>query len=125
MGSCRILHPLDDGKILVWFGSADSGYDNLEEGWKMIEVHQVYYGMELRGGGDIWRIHGRVYGHPRFKDGDAYSPSGPVAFDEATMVVTSFSGKQYKICSFASHQKPEVFIAQLKKDIENGYFEVH
>ena len=125
MGSRRILYPLDDGPFLVWTHTIGNCYVFLEKGWKMIEVHQAYYGMELRGGGDIWRIHGKVYGHPRFKDGDDYSPSGPAAFDEANMIVTSFSGKQYKIASFADHQKPEAFIEQLKKDIENGYFEVH
>jgi len=89
----------------------------------MIEVTDIQYYHELSGGGDPWRILGKVYGHPRFADGGTYFPSVPAAFDEETLIVTSLSGKQYKILSF--NQKKEDFIAQLKKDIECGYYEVH
>lgn len=90
----------------------------------MIEVEQAQYCMYLQGGGDIWRIYGKVFNHPRFINGGDYWPSIPVAFDEATDIVTSASGKQYKIMSYGGKGK-EAFVEQLKKDIEHGAFEIH
>lgn len=91
-------------------------------GENMIELHKACYAMYMQIGGDAWRIHGRVYGHSVFQDGDDYYPSSPVAFDETNMIVTSISGKKYKIISFADHQQPKDFINQLKNNIEKGYF---
>lgn len=89
----------------------------------MIELHNACYQMHMRGGGDVWRIFGQVYNHPSFPNGSDYSPSSPESFDEATMIVTSASGKSYKIMTIAGPR--EKFIEQLKKDVLNKGYEVH
>ena len=88
-----------------------------------IEVRDIRFAHQLSGGGDPWRICGRVFGHPRFDEGHDYCPSVPVAFDEQALVVTSASGKKYHIASFATDK--DAFINELKKTIERGYYEVH
>lgn len=90
----------------------------------MIEVDQIQYVMEMRGGGDIWRIYGKVFNHPNIMNGQAYYPSSPISFDETNEIVTSVSGKQYKIMSYGGKGK-DAFIQQLKKDIERNGFEIH
>ena len=65
----------------------------------MVELHDVHYEMELRGGGDIWRLKGRVVNHPDFPDYANISPSAPVEFDEVTNIMKTASGNTYKIIS--------------------------
>jgi len=78
--------------------------------------------MELRGGGDIWRIFGEAFGHPDFPAGDTVCPSSPVSFDETTDNFTTASGRVYHIVSY---QDKNNFVEQILKDVGNRGYEVH
>lgn len=90
-----------------------------------IEIHNVSYRMEIRGGGDIWRIVGEIYNHPNFVDGTVVWPSCPVEYvDDLIPKFMTGSGYVYEIHSFAENWNGEKFKEQIIKDIESGY-EIH
>jgi len=89
----------------------------------MYEIYNVRYNMVLSGGGDIWALGGNVVGHPRFETGKHVMPSNPVEFDEVNDVLTTTSGSKYKIMSYGVDR--DSVVAQIKKDILNGGYEVH
>jgi hypothetical protein len=91
----------------------------------MIIIQNVRYQMKLRAGGDVWCIHGNVYGHPDIPDGDLACPSTPISFDEPSLTFKTASGKEYKIETFADEIEKDKFLAQVKKDIDKGGYEVH
>lgn len=86
----------------------------------MAELWNARYRMELRGGGDVWRLEGKAYGHPRIPDGDIVHPSSPVALQDD--VLTTASGQQYRIMSYENRDK---VVEQINQDIKNGGYEVH
>ena len=83
-------------------------------------LYRVSYLMEMGFGVDVWRIHGFYNDRPIYT-------SRPVAFDEDNLVITTFSGSKYKICSWNENCKyiHDLFIEQIKKDIINGGYETH
>jgi hypothetical protein len=87
----------------------------------MIELYEVRYEMELRGGGDIWGLRGKVYHHPKFPNGSIIRPSTPVDFKED--VFKTASGSLYKIMSY--YGNPEEVKTQILKDIVCCGYEVH
>jgi hypothetical protein len=89
----------------------------------MIELHEVIYCMHINGGGDHWTLYGQVTGHPRFPDYTYVRPSTPVEFDEATDILKTVSGSQYKLVSYGSDKTK--IVEQIKKDIAAGGYEVH
>lgn len=93
----------------------------------MITIQNVRYQMTLRGGGDRWQIYGNVIGHPAGNDGELMCPSYPTEFDETNLTFKTISGNEYKIESFldGSDIEKDKFIAQIKKDIAKGGYEVH
>jgi hypothetical protein len=66
---------------------------------------------------DIWRIFGID------EQGESICPSVPVSCDENNETFTTYSGSQYKICSYA--QNKDVFFKHLKESIEHKGFERH
>jgi hypothetical protein len=78
--------------------------------------------MEIRGGGDIWRIVGLCPEHPKSNEQGEVCPSSPVAFDEETMIMTTYSGSKYKLVSFISKEN---FLEQLREDVKRIGYEVH
>lgn len=88
----------------------------------MIEIYNLRYFMELRGGGDVWKLVGDAPGHPNAIEGKI-CPSTPVSLDKENKIFTTYSGRQYKIMSFGENDA-EV-LAQIEQDIVNGGYEVH
>ena len=88
----------------------------------MIEIQDIRYCHMLSGGGDPWRIYGRVFNHPSFQDGEYCYPSTPTSFNEEQLTFTT-NNHEYKIISFAMDK--DKFIEQIKKDIFNSGFEIH
>ncbi len=91
----------------------------------MITIQNIRYQMTLMGGGDRWQIYGNVIGHPEFTDGKEVCPSCPTEFDETNLTFITLSGKEYKIESFLDVSKKDEFVAQIKKDIAKGGYEIH
>lgn len=87
-----------------------------------IQIFKFHYRMELCGGyqNDTFRYHGECPDHPTVRSGNV-SPSAPVEFDEANMLLRTVSGRLYKIMSFDAD--PVKTIAQIKDDIERGGFQ--
>lgn len=88
----------------------------------IIEIFDFCYRMDLGCGSDLWRYQGIVSHHPVLQGGSV-RPSAPVFFDEATMVLTTASGRRYRIMSFLGKQ--EEIVAQIRSDIANKGFEIH
>ncbi len=86
----------------------------------MLEIYNLTYQMELRGGGDIWRLCGDCPAHPTAK-GYVW-PSSPVSFDEVNDMLVTTSGRKYKVISYINKEK---VVEQIKKDIANQGYEVH
>jgi hypothetical protein len=42
-------------------------------------------------------LHGNVYGHPKFMDGEEITTSQVVGFDKSTNIITTYSGHKYKL----------------------------
>ena len=61
------------------------------EQWSIINTGSPYAGPELVS----QRLHGRVYGHPRFDDGEWVTTSPIKAVEDG--VVTTYSGSQYEL----------------------------
>lgn len=82
-------------------------------------IDRLSYRMEIRGGGDVWRLYGfvRDIGEYRYF-------STPVSYDEETQVLKTISGSIYQVASFEREDNSEV-LEQLKSDIERGSYEVH
>lgn len=89
----------------------------------MTKIHNARYQMELRGGGDVWRIAGEAEGHPDVSLGNTVFPSTPTFFDEINDTFVTASGREYHIVSY--QWKKEEFVKQILKDIKNQGFEVH
>lgn len=89
----------------------------------MIELHNARYLMDMGFGHDVWRLHGNVVNHPNFKYWSVCWPSSPVKFDEENKILTTASGREYKICSFATNEQK--VIEQIKADIANQGYEIH
>lgn len=89
----------------------------------MVEIYNFRYLMDMGIGGDLWKPYGQVYGHPHINDGLHVYTSTPVEFDEVNMIMTTASGRQYKICSFDGEQNK--WIDQIKSDILNKGTEVY
>ena len=89
----------------------------------MIRIEDFAYRMEIRGGGDIWRYQGIVFGHPRIADGDICLPSVPSDYDETNRILKTASGNEYHIASFGDDERKVV--EQIRKDIKNHGFEIH
>ena len=87
----------------------------------MLKIYDLRYQMELRGGGDVWRLYGKCPEHPNSSHGDI-CPSTPTSFDEANDVLTTASGRKYKVVSYWDRTK---VVEQIKKDIANGGYDVH
>ena len=87
------------------------------------ELHNAQYLMNLGCGIDYWMLSGIVYGHPDIDDGKQIFVSTPIAIDETNNILTTYSGRKYKIVSYASRK--ETVIEQIKKDIEKGGYEKH
>ncbi len=79
--------------------------------------------MVLSNIGDMWALGGNVVGNPKFPTGKHIMTSVPVAFDEANDVMTTTSGSKYKIMSYDVDR--DLVVAQIKKDIANGGYEIH
>lgn len=90
---------------------------------EIIRIHDVRYQMEMRGGGDIWRIYGAAENHPAVPSMKEVMPTNPVVYDKEKRQFRTRSGRVYEIVSIRGDE--EKFIAQLEKDIECGGFEVH
>ncbi len=88
----------------------------------MIILEKAEYAMNLGCGSDIWRLSGKVYGHPNFQDGSFVFVSTPTTFNEATNEMTTASGRQYVIQSYVDRAK---VIEQIKEDIANKGYELH
>lgn len=88
-----------------------------------VRIHNVRYQMEIRGGGDIWRIHGEAENHPDIPSGRVVLPTNPKSYDRITKRFVTNSGRVYEIISFG--QKEADFTTQIEKDIANGGFEYH
>ena len=76
--------------------------------------------MDMNCGGDIWRPYGFAPDHPT-SPGHVYT-STPIEFDEENLILTTASGRKYKICSFEGDNQK--WISQIKLDIKNGGSEI-
>lgn len=90
----------------------------------MYELHDVRYQMILRGGGDIWALHGTVMNHDRFEDGKYVAVSSPRQFDSETNTLITKSGSMYHINSWDG-QGEDAIKEQILQDIANGGYEIH
>lgn len=79
-------------------------------------LYDVRYLMDICGGGDVWRIHGKY-------NGKYICPSFPVMFDEENDYFQTVSGSIYKIMSYNGDKRN--FVHQIEKDMEKGGFEIH
>lgn len=82
----------------------------------MITIENFRYLIDMSCAGDSWRACGNVYDHPDRKNGEFIFISTPKSFDENSRVITTFSGKQYKINSFAECDS-EKWVNEIKKQI--------
>lgn len=89
----------------------------------MVELHEAQYLMDMGFGRDYWRLGGKAVGHPNFPDWDEVFVSTPVSLDPENLILTTASGRVYKIVSFGGKQ--EEIIAQIKLDIANRGYEAH
>lgn len=87
-----------------------------------IELYEAQYQMQLRGGGDIWRLNGRVFNHPKFENGAYIQPSAPVSFDEDTETFKTASGNSYRIMSYIGNS--EAIRKQIREDVARGGYEI-
>lgn len=71
---------------------------------------------EVRGG--YYRLCGDVYDNPRFEDGSEVKVNVPVEYNYTTRVVTTRSGSEYQIGSFAMSEGD--FWAEVERAIQNG-----
>jgi len=91
--------------------------------FEVVYISEVRYYMEIRGGGDIWRIIGKAQNHPAVGVGEYVLPTNPKSYDPKTLRFTTNTGRVYEIVSFA---EPEIkFEKQILKDIEKGGYEIH
>ncbi len=91
--------------------------------FEVVYISEVRYHMELRAGGDVWRIIGKAQNHPVVESGGYILPTNPKSYDPKTLRFTTNSGRLYEIVSFA---QPEItFEKQILKDIEKGGYEIH
>ncbi len=89
----------------------------------MVDLYEARYQMEMGCGSDSWRLYGVAIGHPQIKDGDIVMTSSPVSFDENGDILTTASGRVYKIVSYLDSR--DKTIGQIKEDIKKGGFELH
>lgn len=90
---------------------------------EMVHIYEVRYLMEIAGGGDLWRIHGKVENHPNVASGAMIMPSSPVEYDPETKRFKTISGRVYQIESFGELESK--FVEQIQKDIAEKGYEVH
>lgn len=64
-----------------------------------------------------WRLAGIAFGHPTYDPGEKLYPSSPVKFDEEHDLLTTFSGRTYKIMSYAYGKRDET-IAEIRKTMK-------
>lgn len=50
----------------------------------------------------FWRLHGNVYGHPKYVDGALVFVSTPEFFNQTKMIVRGISGREYQLGKCAS-----------------------
>ena len=93
--------------------------------FEVVYVSDVRYYMEMRGGGDIWRIIAKAQNHPAVNPGEYVLPTNPKSYNKNTKRFTTNSGRVYEIVSFAQDQSEEKFEQQILKDIEKGGYEIH
>lgn len=89
----------------------------------VVLLYEARYMHELRGGGDPWRLTGKVTNHPGHADGDIVYLSTPIAYNKLTNRLETASGRKYHIVNFGAKQ--EEVIKQIEDDIRNGGYEVH
>lgn len=63
----------------------------------LVQLENWHYQVELGGGYDSWRLNGEVYGHPNYSPGASVHVSTPKAFDESKMIITTASGRKYRL----------------------------
>ncbi len=86
-----------------------------------VTIENVRFTVVLSGGGDPVRIHGNVYGHPGFNDGDSCYPSVPISMNKEEKTFTT-QNTIYHVGSF--DELEEIFWGDLKDAIENKGYKV-
>lgn len=89
---------------------------------EMLELHNCRYQMQLSCCGDTWRLNGLCPEHPSANEDGYICPSTPIHLDEENLILTTASGRKYKLSSFINK---EDVIQQIKSDIKNNGYEVH
>ena len=82
-----------------------------------------HYMMDMGVGGDIWKLYGEVFNHPRFNDGETISTSTPQSieeYDQGIYKMITCSGSVYLL-----EQPSDDVLNQIRKDIEKKGYEVH
>lgn len=82
----------------------------------MYQLENWRYHVRMQCGGDVWAISGQVVDRPGWQPYSQITISQPVNFDEQNMVVTTYSGSQYKLGYCAGNLKQQ--IDYIKEDIE-------
>lgn len=82
------------------------------ENWSMSEDGDAYTPPENR----RRRLHGQVYGHPRFADGDQINTSNVLKFDPKERTAKTYSGSEYALGKPCPHY--QLWCQEIGKEID-------
>lgn len=90
---------------------------------EIYELHNYRFLMHMRGGymGDLWMLHGYVYGKPGFEPGDGVFVSTPQSLDGD--ILTTYSGSHYKLVNPDGDE--EDIKAEINDVIKQGKYSRH
>ena len=93
---------------------------------KMVRLEDWHFAVEMGFGGDAWRLYGKAYDHPNFKEGAICLPSTIVSFDKELMQIKTLSGREYQLGIFKQLTPKwglKETLEEIQKVIDNGGYE--
>lgn len=84
----------------------------------LVSLEDWHYAVEFGCGSDSWRLYGQVFGHPNQPDGRYIFTSTPTALDETQMLLTTASGRVYRLGACARNLQEQ--LQHIRDDITRG-----